>query len=87
MIHPGAGGKRAGGAFRDAPIKRPINLFLRRISKEMPPPQPQHLPLQCGPSSEPSKQSWSPLHSLLMWMHSSVPRQLCSLGWHRDTLL
>lgn len=52
-----------------------------------PPPQPQHLPLQCGPSSEPSKQSWSPLHSLLMWMHSSVPRQLCSLGWHRDTLL
>lgn len=48
---------------------------------------PQNLPRQCGPSSEPSKQSWSPLQSLLMWMQSSVPRQLCSLGWQRDTLL
>lgn len=48
---------------------------------------PPNLPRQCGPSSEPSKQSWSPLQSLLMWMQSSVPRQLCSLGWQRDTLL
>lgn len=51
------------------------------------PTPPNTLPRQCGPSSEPSKQLWTPSQSLLMGMQSSVPRQLCSLGWHRDTLL
>lgn len=43
--------------------------------------------LQCGPSSQPSVQSETPLHSLLMWMHSSVPPHWYSLGGHRDTVL
>lgn len=45
------------------------------------------LPLQCGPSSQLSAQSGTPLHSLLMWMHSSVPPHWYSLGGHRDTVL
>lgn len=45
------------------------------------------IPLQCGPSSQPSVQSGTPLHSLLMWMHSSVPPHWYSLGGHRDTVL
>lgn len=45
------------------------------------------IPLQCGPSSQPSVQSGTPLHSLLMWMQSSVPPHWYSLGGHRDMVL
>ncbi len=45
------------------------------------------IPLQCGPSSQPSVQSGAPLHSLLMWMQSSVPPHWYSLGGHRDMVL
>lgn len=45
------------------------------------------LPRQWGPSSEPSMQSWTPLQRRDMGTHSSVPRQLCSFGWHRWALL
>lgn len=45
------------------------------------------LPRQWDPSSEPSKQSWTPLQRRDMGTHSSVPRQLCSFGWHRWALL
>lgn len=45
------------------------------------------IPLQCGPSSQPSVQSGSPLHSLLMWMQSSVPPHWYSLGGQCDTVL
>jgi len=44
-------------------------------------------PLQNEPSSPPSEQSGTPLHSLLMWTHRSEPRHWCSLGGHRDTRL
>lgn len=45
------------------------------------------IPLQCGPSSQPSVQSGTPLHSLLMWIQSSVPPHWYSLGGHRDMVL
>lgn len=43
--------------------------------------------LQCGPSSHPSVQSGTPLHSLLMWMQSSVPPHWYSFGGQCDTAL
>lgn len=45
------------------------------------------IPLQCGPSSQPSVQSGTPLHSLLMWMQSSVPPHWYSLVGHLKLVL
>lgn len=45
------------------------------------------VPRQCGPSSQPSVQSDTPLHSLLMWMQTSVPPHRYSLGGQRATVL
>lgn len=45
------------------------------------------LPLQWGPSSQPSVQSGTPSHTLLIWIHTSRSRHPCSLTGHWFTLL